>query len=49
MCKNSLEYDSSVMDRSIVEDTIFAKMLRDSGDMDPYEFKITFRLPLWVE
>ena len=40
MCKNSLEYGSSVMDRSIIEDTIFAKMLRDSGDMDPYEYQI---------
>jgi deoxyadenosine/deoxycytidine kinase len=40
MCKKSLEYDSSVMDRSIIEDTIFAKMLRDSGDMDPYEYQI---------
>ena len=40
MCKKSLEYGSSVMDRSIIEDTIFAKMLRDSGDMDPYEYQI---------
>ena len=40
MCKQSLEYENSVMDRSIVEDTIFAKMLRDSGDMDPYEYQI---------
>ena len=40
MCKKSLEYGSSVMDRSIIEDTIFAKMLRDSGDRDPYEYQI---------
>ena len=40
MCKKSVEYGSSVMDRSIIEDTIFAKMLRDSGDMDPYEYQI---------
>jgi deoxyadenosine/deoxycytidine kinase len=40
MCKKSFEYGSSVMDRSIIEDTIFAKMLRDSGDMDPYEYQI---------
>ena len=40
MGKKSLEYGSSVMDRSIIEDTIFAKMLRDSGDMDPYEYQI---------
>ena len=40
MCKKSVEFDKTVMDRSIVEDTIFAKMLRDSGDMDPYEYQI---------
>ena len=38
--KKSVEFDKTVMDRSIVEDTIFAKMLRDSGDMDPYEYQI---------
>ena len=40
MCKQAVEYDNAVMDRSIVEDTIFAKMLRDSGDMDPNEYHI---------
>ena len=40
ICKKSLDYNDTVMDRSIVEDTIFAKMLRDSGDMDPYEYQI---------
>ena len=40
MCKEAADTDYSVMDRSIVEDTIFAKMLRDSGDMDPYEYQI---------
>ena len=40
MCKEAATYKDSVMDRSIVEDTIFAKMLRDSGDMDVYEYNI---------
>ena len=40
MCKQAVEYDNALMDRSIVEDTIFAKMLRDSGDMDPNEYHI---------
>ena len=40
MCKEAVNHPNSVMDRSIVEDTIFAKMLRDSGDMDPYEYQI---------
>ena len=40
MCKEANQIKKSVLDRSIVEDTIFAKMLRDSGDMDPYEYQI---------
>ena len=40
MCKESSELIKSVMDRSIVEDTIFAKMLRDRGEMDLYEYQI---------
>ena len=40
MCKEAVNHPNSVMDRSIVEDTIFAKMLRDRGDMDPYEYQI---------
>ena len=40
MCKEANKTDNSVMDRSIVEDTIFAKMLRDSGDMDLHEYNI---------
>ena len=40
MMKTFSCFHSSVMDRSIIEDTIFAKMLRDSGDMDPYEYQI---------
>ena len=40
MCKEANITKESVMDRSIVEDTIFAKMLRDSGDMSPYEYQV---------
>ena len=40
MCKEATQTKDSVMDRSIVEDTIFAKMLRDSGDMSPYEYQV---------
>ena len=40
MCKEANKIRDSVMDRSIVEDTIFAKMLRDSGDMSPYEYQV---------
>ena len=40
MCKEANKTDNSVMDRSIVEDTIFAKMLRDSGYMDLHEYNI---------
>ena len=40
MCKEASQTKDSVMDRSIVEDTIFAKMLRDSGDMSPYEYQV---------
>ena len=40
MCKEASTLEKSVMDRSIVEDTIFAKMLRDRGEMDLYEYQI---------
>ena len=40
MCKEASNLEKSVMDRSIVEDTIFAKMLRDRGEMDLYEYQI---------
>lgn len=40
MCKDANAIERSVLDRSILEDAIFAKMLRDRGDMDPYEYQI---------
>ena len=40
MCKEASTLEKSVMDRSIVEDTIFAKMLRDRNEMDLYEYQI---------
>ncbi len=40
MYKDSNNYPSSIMDRSIVEDRIFAKMLRDQGELDIKEYDI---------
>lgn len=40
MYKDSINYSSSIMDRSIVEDRIFAKMLRDQGQLDTQEYEI---------
>jgi len=40
MCKQANEIERSVLDRSILEDAIFAKMLRDRSEMDPYEYQI---------
>ena len=40
MYKDSHNYPSSIMDRSIVEDRIFAKMLRDQGELDVKEYDI---------
>ena len=40
MYKDSTHYTSSIMDRSIVEDRIFAKMLRDQGQLDTTEYEI---------
>jgi deoxyadenosine/deoxycytidine kinase len=40
MCKHANKIQESVLDRSILEDTIFAKMLRDRDEMDPYEYQI---------
>lgn len=40
MCKQANDIERSVLDRSILEDAIFAKMLRDRGEMDPYEYQI---------
>ena len=40
MYKDSHNYPSSIMDRSIVEDRIFAKMLRDQGELDIKEYDI---------
>ena len=40
MYKDSTHYPASIMDRSIVEDRIFAKMLRDQGELDTKEYEI---------
>ena len=40
MYKDSANYSSSIMDRSIVEDRIFAKMLRDQGQLNTQEYEI---------
>ena len=40
MYKDSHNYPSSIMDRSIVEDRIFAKMLRDQSELDIKEYDI---------
>ena len=40
MYKDSTHHSASIMDRSIVEDRIFAKMLRDQGELDPTEYEI---------
>ena len=40
MYKDSTHHPASIMDRSIVEDRIFAKMLRDQGELDPTEYEI---------
>ena len=34
MYKDSINHPASIMDRSIVEDRIFAKMLRDQGELN---------------
>lgn len=44
MYKDSNHYPSSIMDRSIVEDRIFAKMLRDRGELDIKEYDIYVNL-----
>tara|TARA_R110000824_G_scaffold120384_2_gene275717 strand:+ start:1655 stop:2266 length:612 start_codon:yes stop_codon:yes gene_type:complete len=44
MYKDSNHYPSSIMDRSIVEDRIFAKMLRDQGELDIKEYDIYVNL-----
>ena len=40
MYKDSINYPASIMDRSIVEDRIFAKMLRDQGELNDKEYDI---------
>jgi deoxyadenosine/deoxycytidine kinase len=40
MYKDSTHHSASIMDRSIVEDRIFAKMLRDQGELDTKEYEI---------
>jgi deoxyadenosine/deoxycytidine kinase len=40
MCKKANQIEKSVLDRSILEDAIFAKMLRDRSEMDSYEYQI---------
>ena len=44
MIKDATKMDKSVLDRSILEDTIFAKMLRDRGEMVPEEYDIYIEL-----
>lgn len=40
MYKDSTKHPLSIMDRSLMEDRIFAKMLRDRGEMDSKEYSI---------
>ena len=40
MYKDSTKHPFSIMDRSLMEDRIFAKMLRDRGEMDGKEYSI---------
>jgi deoxyadenosine/deoxycytidine kinase len=40
MYKDSTKHPLSIMDRSLMEDRIFAKMLRDRGEMDDKEYNI---------
>ena len=40
MYKDSMHHPASIMDRSIVEDRIFAKMLRDQGELNDKEYDI---------
>lgn len=42
--KEASQIDNSVMDRSIYGDIIFAKMLKDSGEMSPEEFNLYIEL-----
>lgn len=42
--KNTAKYNKVVLDRSIYCDIIFAKMLRDSGDMTKEEYDIYYEL-----
>lgn len=44
MYKDSANYPLSIMDRSLMEDRIFAKMLRDQGEMDNKEYGIYVEL-----
>jgi len=44
MYKDSINYPASIMDRSIVEDRIFAKMLRDQGELNDKEYDIYVEL-----
>jgi deoxyadenosine/deoxycytidine kinase len=44
LIKEAGKLNNTVLDRSILEDTIFAKMLCDSGDMEKEEFKIYMEL-----
>ena len=44
MYKDSKQYSMSIMDRSIVEDRIFAKLLRDRGDLQEKEYDIYVNL-----
>ena len=44
LIKEAGKLTNTVLDRSILEDTIFAKMLCDSGDMEKEEFKIYMEL-----
>jgi len=44
LIKEAGRLNNTVLDRSILEDTIFAKMLCDSGDMEKEEFKIYMEL-----
>ena len=40
MYKDSIKHPLAIMDRSLMEDRIFAKMLRDQKEMDPKEYGI---------
>ncbi len=44
MYKDSINHPASIMDRSIVEDRIFAKMLRDQGELNDKEYDIYVEL-----